>query len=101
MRMIRWTRGIKVIDRFTCSKLRERLGLDYIITVVQQYRLRWCGHVLRKDENDWVKKYMDYEVEGVRPRGRPKKSWSEVTEKDFLTQQICKEDASDHRKWES
>jgi len=70
MRMIRWTRGIKVIDRFTCSKLRERLGLDYIITVVQQHRLRWYGHVLRKDENDWVKKYVDYEVKGVRPKGR-------------------------------
>jgi len=24
---------------------------------------------------------MDYEVEGVRPRGRPKKAWSEVVEK--------------------
>jgi len=42
--------------------------------VVQQHRLRWYGHVLRKDENDWVKKCMDYDVEGVRPRGRPKKS---------------------------
>jgi len=25
---------------------------------------------------------MDYEVEGVRPRGRPKKTWSAVVEKD-------------------
>jgi len=25
---------------------------------------------------------MDYEVEGVRYRGRPKKTWSEVIEKD-------------------
>jgi len=27
---------------------------------------------------------MDYEVEGVRPRGGPKKTWSEVIEKDHL-----------------
>jgi len=33
-------------------------------------RLRWCGHVLRKDENDSMK-CMHYEVEVVRPRGRP------------------------------
>ena len=41
-------------------------------------------HVLRKDENDWVKKCMDFEVEGVRPRGRQKKAWGwvKVTEKD-------------------
>jgi len=34
--------------------------------VIQRYRLRWYGHVLRKDENDWEKKCIDYEVEGVR-----------------------------------
>jgi len=56
-------------------------GIDDIITVIQQHRLGWYGHVLRKDENDWVKKCMGYEVKGVRPRGRKKKTWSEVIEK--------------------
>jgi len=45
----------KVPDRFTCSELKERLGIDDIIAMVQQHRLQWYGHVLRKDENDWVK----------------------------------------------
>jgi len=35
---------------------------------LQQNRLRWYGHVLRKDGDDWVKKCMEYEVEGPRPR---------------------------------
>jgi len=30
--------------------------------------------VLRKEDNDWVKKCKDYEVEGARTRGRPNKS---------------------------
>ena len=42
---------------------------------------------------------MDCEVEGVRPRGRPKKNWNQVIEKDCQTRQICKKDAMDHRKW--
>jgi len=29
--------------------------------------LQWYGHVLRKEDNDWVKKCMEYEVEGTRP----------------------------------
>jgi len=31
---------------------------------------------------DWVKKCMEYEVEGARSRGRPKKTWREIVEKD-------------------
>jgi len=37
-----------------------------------------------KNENDWVKKHMECEVEGVRPRGRPKKTWREIVEKDWI-----------------
>ena len=40
-----------------------RLGLDDIILVLQQSRLRWYGHMLRKEDNDCVKKCMEYEVE--------------------------------------
>jgi len=29
-----------------------------------------------------MEKCMEYEVEGARPRGRPKKTWREVVEKD-------------------
>jgi len=28
-----------------------------------------------------VKKFIEYEVEGARPRGRPKRTWSEVVQK--------------------
>ena len=40
-----------------------------IISVLQQNRLHWYGHVLQKEDNDRVKKCMDYEMEGARPRG--------------------------------
>jgi len=41
---------------------------------------------------------MDFEVEDVRPRGRLKKTWTEVIEKDCQGRQICMENAMDHRK---
>ena len=56
MRIVRWMCGVKLKDRVPSKWLRERLGLDDIILVVQQNRLRWYGHVLRKEDNDWVKK---------------------------------------------
>jgi len=63
-----------------CRKeLRERLGIDDIndITLVLwQNRLRWYRHVLRKEDDNLVKKCMKYEVEGPRPRGKPKRTWT-------------------------
>jgi len=71
MRMVRWMCNAKVKDRVPSKELRERLGMDDIISILQQNRLRWYGHVQRKKDADWVKKCMEYEVEGSRPRGRP------------------------------
>jgi len=40
MSMVRWMCGIKLQDRGPSKELRERLGLDDIISVLQQNRLR-------------------------------------------------------------
>jgi len=64
MRMVRWTCNVKVKDRVPSKELRERLGIDNITLILQQNRLRWYGHVLRKEDTDLVKKCMEYDVEG-------------------------------------
>jgi len=63
--MVRWMCGVKLQDRIPSKGLRERLGLDDIISVLQRNTLLWYGHVLQKEDNDWVKKCMEYEVEGA------------------------------------
>jgi len=55
--------------------------------------------VLQKECNDWVKKYMEYEVEGARPRGRPKKTWREIVEKDCRAHKLNRDDAMDRNRW--
>ena len=55
MRMVRWMCGVKLKDRPPSKELRERLGIDDIALVLQQNRLCWYGHVLRKEDDDWVK----------------------------------------------
>jgi len=95
MRMVRWMCGIKLKDRLPSKELRQRLGIDDIALVLQQNRLRWYGHVLRKDDDDWVKKCMEYEVEGP----RPKRTWREVVREDCQAHKMNKEDAMDRCKW--
>jgi len=55
--------------------------------------------VLRKEDTDWVKKCMEYEVEGSRPRGGPKRTWKEVVQKDCQARNLNKEDAMDRGRW--
>jgi len=99
MRMFRWMCDVKLQHRVPNKGLRERLGLHDTNSVLQQNRLRWYRHVLRKEDNDWVKKCMDYEVEGARPRGRPTKTWTETVEKDCQACKLNKGDAMDHNRW--
>jgi len=38
-------------------------------------------------------------VEGTRPRGRPKKTWRQIVEKDCRARGLNREDAVDRARW--
>jgi len=42
---------------------------------------------------------MQYEMEGFEPRGRPKRTWREVVQKDCQARKLNREDAVDHSRW--
>ena len=99
MQMIRWMCGISLKDRRTNEELRRLVGVEPITNFIRSGRLRWYGHVMRKGDEDWVKKYMEYRVEGRRPVGRPRKTWLESVEADMAEHEIDKEDVHDRKKW--
>ena len=82
MQMIRWMCGISLKDRRTNEELRRLVGVEPITTFIRSGRLRWYGHV-----KDWVKKCMEYRVEGRRPR----KTWLESVEADMAELEIDKD----------
>ena len=45
--------------------------------VIRRGRSRWYGHVMRRQDEDWVKKCrpISMEADGKKPRGRPKLTW--------------------------
>ena len=69
--MIRWMCGISLKDRRTNEELRRLVGVVPITTFIRSGRLRWYGHVMRKGDEDWVKKCMEYRVEGRRNTHTP------------------------------
>jgi len=97
--MVRWMCNVKVKDRVPSKELTEKLGIDDIILILQQNRLRWYGDVLRKEDTDWMKKCIEYEVDGSRPRDRPKRTWRDVVHKDSQARNLNREDAMDCSRW--
>ena len=43
---------VKLNDRKKSEELRELLGLEPVRLMIKKSRLRWFGHVERKDDND-------------------------------------------------
>ena len=99
MQMIRWRCGISLKDRKTNEELRRLVGVEPITTFIGSGRLRWYCNVMRKGDEDWVKKCMEYRVEGIRPVGRPRKTWLESVEADMAELEIDKEYVLDRSKW--
>jgi len=74
------------------EELRELLGLEPVSLMIKKSRLRWFGHVDRKDDNDWVKRCMMWEVEGIRQRGCPKKTWWDYVKDDMESLGLSQKD---------
>ena len=99
MRMVRWMCGVSLRERKTNEELRQRMGIEAVGVVMKRNRLRWLGHVLRKDDDDWVKRSMSLEVDGKRGRGRPRLTWIKMVERDMRERGLVKEDVLDRERW--
>ena len=49
------------------------MGLEPVSMVIRNGRLRWLGHVERKDDDDGLKQFMMIELMGTRQIGHPRK----------------------------
>ena len=90
---------VSLREKETNAELRESMGIEKISDVMRCSRLRWMGHMLRKEGNDWVKKSMEMTVEGSRGRGRSKITWEKVAERHMKVRGLVRNDAKDGVKW--
>ena len=65
---------------------------------VQESRLKWYGHVLRREDECVGKRVMAMEVPGKRRRGRPKRRWLDSIRNDLSERELAGEDAQDWTK---
>ncbi|XP_068202087.1 uncharacterized protein [Palaemon carinicauda] len=63
--------------------LRSKEKKKGISNKTQESRLRWYGHVMRRDEQYIGRRVMEMEVQGTRRRGRPKRRWVDCIKEDL------------------
>ena len=62
-------------------------------------RLKWYGHVSRREDEYVGKRVMGMEVPGKRRRGRPKRRWLDSIRNDLSESGLSEEDAQDRPRW--
>ena len=90
---------IPLRDRFSSYELYSRLRIDSMPSTVTRSRLRWYGHVQRKDDMDCVKRCTEYEVSGHVGRGRGRKAWKECVENDLNRLNLDPSMVTDRESW--
>ncbi|XP_068247984.1 uncharacterized protein [Palaemon carinicauda] len=58
-------------------------GVEKLSDRIQESRLRWYGHVMRRDEQYIGRIVIEVEVQGTRRRGRPKRRWVDCIQDDL------------------
>ena len=65
----------------------------------RETRLRWYGHVLRKDDGYIGRRMLRMELPGKRKRGRPKRRFMDVVKEDMAVVEVTEEDTEDRNNW--
>jgi hypothetical protein len=83
MRCLRSILGITRWDRVRNDLVREKLNVKVTITdIIQEKRLRWFGHVIRRPSTGYVHSCYKKDFPNKRPRGRPPKRWKDQIRED-------------------
>ena len=76
-------------DRIRNTRIREEVKTDSLETRIERNQLRWFGHVNRMKENRIPKQILECHPQGVKPKGRPKKTWEDAI-KEMVEKKGCK-----------
>ena len=58
-------------DMVESTVIGSRVGVDNLEEHLRQNRLRWFGHIVRRDEEVEIEKVFELKIEGRRKRGKP------------------------------
>ena len=75
MIILRWMCGVRRLDKIRNERIRGTAEVGEIPEKVQERKLTWYGHVMRREEHYVGRRAMEIKVQGIRKIERPKWRW--------------------------
>ena len=83
MKMLRFAMGVTRKDKIRNVYIWSTVEVERLGMKMREDRLRWYGHVMRRDQEYVGRKMMEMELPGKRKRGRPKRRILDVMKEDM------------------
>ncbi|KAK3519747.1 hypothetical protein QTP70_003914 [Hemibagrus guttatus] len=99
LKMLRFSLGVTRLDRIRNEYIRGTAHVGRLGDKVREAKLRWFGHVQRRESEYIGRRMLDMELPGRRQRGRPKRRYMDGINEDMKLVGASVEDAEDRDRW--
>ena len=99
LKMLRFSLGVTRMDKIRNEYIRGTAQVRRFGEKIREARLRWYGHVLRKDDGCTGRRMLRMELPGNSKRGRPKRRFMDVVKEDMAEVEVTEADTEDRSNW--
>ena len=78
MKMLKFVMEVTRKDKIRNEYIRGTVKVERLEMKMREGRMRWYGHVMRRDQEYVARRVMEMELPGKRKRGRPKRRFLDV-----------------------
>ena len=98
-KMLRFSMGVTRKDKIRIDFIRSTVKLEQLGMKMRKGRLRWYGHVMKRDQEYVGRRVMEMELPGKRKRGRPKRRFLNVVKEDMGKVDAREKDVENRTVW--
>ena len=99
MKMLRFAMGVTSKDKIRNEYIRDTVKVKRLEMKMRERRLRWYGHVMRRDKEYVGRKMIEMKLPGQRKRGRPKRRFLNLVKDDMQEVGAKETDVEDRTVW--
>lgn len=98
MKMLRWAGGVTRLDKIKNEYIRGSFKVAPIVEKVKESRMRWYGHIHRRNGEHPVQKALDIK-DRPRGRGRPPATWWTNMQKEMQGENLSAQTTQNRALW--